>query len=301
MTENGQEGWQLANVSCEYDGNSVGVAIAGGKTITVDYGDHVTCTFVNTQRAIIYVHKSVVNDNNGEASASDFSFQLSHNGETTGEPIAFDSSGEGYVIVDGGEDNVYAITETTADGYTTSYDGCTNITLANGNSTTCTITNNDIAPASPPPPPAPPAGNGPIVGAGGIGVNGQVLGASTTTSPTGGQVLGASTTGGECTALITQIPMGMGLQNNPAQVKALQTFLNGEVGANLPVSGYYGMLTKNAVSTFQVKYWQDVLAPWVPFGLPTDHTPTGFVSKTTAWKINMIHCPSLNLPAPTLP
>lgn len=288
IAEGGQEGWQLADASCG--------------SITVGYGDHVTCTFVNTQRAVIHVHKNVVNDNAGEASAPEFSFQLSHNGENVGEPIAFDSDGDGYVIVDGGSENTYAITETAASGYTTTYEGCADIVLANGESATCTITNNDVAPASPSTPtPPPPIGNGPIVGVEGIGVNGQVLGASTTTSPTGGQVLGASTTEGTCAALITQIPMGMGLQNDVAQVKALQTFLNGEVGAGLPVSGFYGALTKNAVSTFQLKYWQEVLAPWVPFGLPTDHTTTGYVSKTTSWKINMIHCPALALPFPALP
>lgn len=300
VVESGQEGWQLAYVSCEYNGNSIGTPIDGGRTITLNYGDNVTCTFVNTQRAVIHVNKNVINDNGGTRAASDFSFQLSNNGESVGEPIAFDEDGNGYVIVDGGESNTYTITETAVSGYTTSYDGCSNIVLASHGSTNCTITNNDIAPAQSTPP-ASPVGNGPIVGVEGIGFNGQVLGASTTTSPTGGQVLGASTTGGACTALITQIPMGVGLSNNTSQVKALQEFLNGEVQAGLPVSGVFGQLTKAAVSKFQLKYWQEVLAPWVPFGLPTDHTPTGYVSKTTAWKINMIHCPSLGLPFPALP
>ncbi len=155
------------------------------------------------------------------------------------------------------------------------------------------------------------SGNGPIVGT--VGTVGAVLGAFTSNLP-GGQVLGASavgattttpgggeTTPAECSALITEVPMAQGLSNDPAQVNALQGFLNTEVGANLPVSGVFGPLTTEAVKTFQLKYWQEVLAPWVPFGLPTDHTATGLVGKTTAWKINMIFCPSLNLPMPQIP
>lgn len=158
-------------------------------------------------------------------------------------------------------------------------------------------------------------GNGPIAGS--VGTVGAVLGAFTSNLP-GGQVLGAATTsadaatgstpagvGGEtspeCSMLITEVPLAQGLSNGVDQVKALQTFLNGEVGSTLPITGVFGSLTVEAVKMFQLKYWQEVLAPWVPFGLPTDHTATGLVGKTTAWKINMIACPSLNLPVPQIP
>lgn len=145
----------------------------------------------------------------------------------------------------------------------------------------------------------PPAGNGPIVGPGGIGVGGQVLGASI--GPGGeetGEVLGEAT----CSEpLLTQY-LGPGRPgNDPAQVTLLQNFLNGEVAAGLPVTGYYGPLTMAAVNTFQLKYWQEVLAPWVPFGLPTDHTTTGFVGKLSLWKVNSLICPGLDIPVPQIP
>ncbi|MCR4325925.1 MAG: right-handed parallel beta-helix repeat-containing protein [Patescibacteria group bacterium] len=143
-----------------------------------------------------------------------------------------------------------------------------------------------------------PIGNGPPVGPGGIGFFGQVLGASTSAGGTIGEVLGASTS--TCSALITSF-MGQGKVNDPAQVMALQAFLDVENNAGLPITGNFGPLTTAAVKDFQIKYWQDILAPWVPFGLPTDHTPTGYAGKTTMWKINMLYCPDLNLPFPQLP
>jgi peptidoglycan hydrolase-like protein with peptidoglycan-binding domain len=91
-------------------------------------------------------------------------------------------------------------------------------------------------------------------------------------------------------------------QQNPVdQVKVLQAFLNNELGLAIPVTGYFGPLTESAVNQFQLKYHGDVLLPWVPYGLPNEMTPTGYVYKTTQWKINMIACPDLNLPVPQLP
>ncbi len=49
VTENVPEGWDLDGVSCEYDGESEGYVIANGKTIYIEAGDTVTCTFVNEQ------------------------------------------------------------------------------------------------------------------------------------------------------------------------------------------------------------------------------------------------------------
>ena len=73
------------------------------------------------------------------------------------------------------------------------------------------------------------------------------------------------------------------------------------LGLNIPLTGVYGPLTYEAVKQFQVKYWQEVLQPWVPFGLPNAQTPTGYVYKTTKRWINMLSCPALNLPVPQLP
>jgi hypothetical protein len=133
-------------------------------------------------------------------------------------------------------------------------------------------------------------GGGGTVGVGGGG--GQVLGASTST----GEVLGAS-----CGLYLTSYihPVRKNL-NDPAQVKKLQTFLNQNLGLDLAVNGDYNASTIAAVNQFQVKYHTEVLAPWVPLGLQTQFTPTGFVYQTTQRWINLIMCPALNLPLPHL-
>jgi hypothetical protein len=126
---------------------------------------------------------------------------------------------------------------------------------------------------------------------------GSVLGVSTTTEPQG-QVLGAS-----CGLLITDY-LKFGWKNDAEQVKSLQGFLNTNLGIMLPVTGFFGMLTEKAVHTFQEKYSGDVLTPWVGLpdsGISNANDSTGFVYKTTQWKINMINCPDLNLPKPELP
>ncbi|HVZ76338.1 MAG TPA: Ig-like domain-containing protein [Candidatus Paceibacterota bacterium] len=118
---------------------------------------------------------------------------------------------------------------------------------------------------------------------------------------TGGSVLGASTeTPASCSAYLTSY-MGLGRRNDPDQVKKLQAFLNTELGLDLEVSGTFDTATWTAVNQFQLKYWDQILKPWVSFGLETDHTPTGYVYKTTLRQINNIECASLDLPQPQLP
>lgn len=91
-----------------------------------------------------------------------------------------------------------------------------------------------------------------------------------------------------------------GKNNNTSQVMLLQTFLNLELGLELSVTGFYGPETINAVRDFQLKYWEDILSPWLPFGLRSQ-TPTGYVYKTTLRKINSIMCSELSIPEPQLP
>lgn len=85
-----------------------------------------------------------------------------------------------------------------------------------------------------------------------------------------------------------------GANNNIEEVKKLQTFLNENEGESIPVTGFYGNITKEAVNRFQLKYKEDVLTPW---GITE---PTGYVYKTTQRKINMIKSPELNLPMPVI-
>lgn len=126
-------------------------------------------------------------------------------------------------------------------------------------------------------------GNGPIAGGGGNGpIVGQVLGSSTSTLPAG------------CTALLTTY-MRMGKKdNNVEEVKKLQQFLNDHIGANLPITGFFGPLTDAAVRKFQTANTGDVLTPW---GIDAS---TGFVYQTTQRWINLTNCKTLSIPVPVL-
>mgnify|MGYP001597125894 CR=1 FL=1 len=142
-------------------------------------------------------------------------------------------------------------------------------------------------------------GGGPILGGGIIsGTGGGLL------TP-GGQVLGATTDAvsalGETCGLFVDRYMKRGGRNDVEQVKKLQAFLNKNGFGPLPLTGYFGSMTHEAVMKFQTANWQEILSPWVPFGLPTATTPTGYVYKTTLRWINMTECPALNLQLPTLP
>jgi peptidoglycan hydrolase-like protein with peptidoglycan-binding domain len=138
-------------------------------------------------------------------------------------------------------------------------------------------------------------GGGNFGGGSSFGSNGggTVLGASTG----GGQVLGASTTCG----FSFNTYLKLGTSTNKNVVKKLQSFLNTELGLRMPVTGYFGGITLAAVNKFQLKYAEEILKPWVPFGLKNTKTPTGYVYKTTTWKLNALLCPDLNLPMPQLP
>jgi uncharacterized repeat protein (TIGR01451 family) len=126
----------VAGYTTTYDGCS---------DITLANGGTATCTITNNdQAATLIVRKVVVNDNGGTKTASDFSFQV-NGGATT----PFEADGENQLTVNAG---TYNVTEPAVAGYATTYSGCSEITLANGGTATCTVTNNDIA-APPPPPP----------------------------------------------------------------------------------------------------------------------------------------------------
>jgi len=79
--------------------------------------------------------------------------------------------------------------------------------------------------------------------------------------------------------------MKMGFNNDSSEVLKLQTFLRDFEGfTNIELTGIFDQATFDAVSAFQAKYADDVLAPW---GITS---PTGFVYLTTQKKINEIHC-----------
>mgnify|MGYP000008533503 CR=1 FL=1 len=59
----------------------------------------------------------------------------------------------------------------------------------------------------------------------------------------------------------------------------------------LPITGVFDAATDAAVKEFQATHQADVLMPWFEAGLMSHANPTGYVYKTTRWKINNIVCP----------
>ena len=117
----------------------------GCSNVVLTVGGSATCTITNHDLpATLIVKKVVLNDNGGTAEAADFSFSV--NG---GEATAFNTDGTDtlkgkntFQLATG----VYSVSETKADGYSVSYDGCSEVAVANGETKTCTITNEAIAP-----------------------------------------------------------------------------------------------------------------------------------------------------------
>ncbi|MDQ3089575.1 MAG: hypothetical protein M3Q24_00270 [bacterium] len=93
------------------------------------------------ERGTLIVQKVVINDNGGTASTSDFSFQM--NG---GAAVSFEIDGQNNLVVATG---THSIVEVAATGYNVSYLGCSNVSILNGETKTCVITNDDIATTTP--------------------------------------------------------------------------------------------------------------------------------------------------------
>lgn len=320
VTEQIPEDWQLAGVSCTYDGESVGESIHDGESITVGAGDAVTCTFTDlSTKADLSVTKTV----NTAAPLSGAQVTYTITAANAGPGDAY-----GVTVTDVLPSGLTYVSDDGAGAYATSTGIWTIGTLLNGSSTvlhiTATVrgetgtkivntaavtaentdpnTSNDTgaatttvaAPETGPTsggstPPSGGGGNGPIVGS-----FGQVLGASTSRV---GQVLGASTTTlpnlpNGCTALVVSY-MRQGMQNDPAEVRKLQQFLNTYLHLSIPVTGFFGPMTDRGVRQFQMMHKDQILTPW---GLTA---PTGFVYRTTQRWINLVSCSTLNIPLPT--
>ncbi|MFZ2719401.1 MAG: peptidoglycan-binding domain-containing protein, partial [Minisyncoccia bacterium] len=94
-----------------------------------------------------------------------------------------------------------------------------------------------------------------------------------------GEVLGAE----KCEPLLTEYIRPY-RANSPAQVLALQSFLNSSEGESLEANGVYDTATIAALKRFQLTYAADILTPW---GISK---PTGNTYYTTQRKINAIYC-----------
>jgi hypothetical protein len=107
------------------------------------------------------------------------------------------------------------------------------------------------------------------------------------------QVLGASAS--ICPFLRDH--MQIGWSNNPWEVIKLQLFLSMVMGYDNPITGTFDRATDLNVKAFQEAYRSEILTPWFEAGIVPHDRPTGFVYKTTKWKINDIVCPGDPFPS----
>ena len=119
--------------------------LSAGCAGTIEAGQTKTCTVTNDdQPAHLIVIKHVVNDDKGSAVASDFTMKI--NGVTAQGGNSFpgeESPGTNKIVTPGS----YSVTETGPSKYVTTFSaGCTG-SISIGQAKTCTVTNNDLAPA----------------------------------------------------------------------------------------------------------------------------------------------------------
>lgn len=270
VTESGPEGY-AASYSEECYG-------------TIGFGESRTCTVTNDDVApetgTLIVRKEVVNDSGGTKVAGDFTMTVTG---TNPSASSFPGDSEGVSVTL--EPGSYSVDELDPGNYDKTLGEACSGTIEAGETVICVITNDD----------KPQSQTG---GGSGGGRNGS-SGGSIVPVVTG-EVLGAATedTGSDtCAALLTSY-LRMG--SSGTQVQLLQDFLNKEMSAHLPVTGWFGPLTLEVVKAFQLKYADEILKPWYGFGLQ-EGAPTGYVYKTTLTKINNLSCASLNQPVPALP
>jgi len=107
------------------------------------------------------------------------------------------------------------------------------------------------------------------------------------------QVLGAATSVNMCPFLGDF--MQIGVENDQMEVMKLQAFLNifrtvfG--GTAQDMTGEFDATTDANVKAFQRHFAGEILIPWYERGIVPHKQATGFVYKTTLWKINSIVCP----------
>jgi uncharacterized protein (DUF2141 family) len=138
VTESQQPGYEFTGVSgdCSYDKDTKIISLS------MDIGGTYTCTLTNTAvQPKLIVKKHVINDNGGNKTAGDFTMTVTGNSASVSN-FAGDENGTTVNLNEGD----YAADEVSHDGYTeTLGTDCTG-TIKIGETKTCTITNNDIAP-----------------------------------------------------------------------------------------------------------------------------------------------------------
>lgn len=140
--------WGTSWTPEDINGSNFGVVLSvvnqstfSDRTASVDYiSITVTYTVPVVTTGTLIVTKVVTNDDGGAGEAADFSFSAT--GPSAIATTAFEADGSNSFTVNAG---TYTVTEVSAPGYNTTYNNCTNVSIAAGETKTCTITNNDIA------------------------------------------------------------------------------------------------------------------------------------------------------------
>ena len=134
-------GWAQTGATCSDGSPANAIAVGPGETVT--------CTFSNARQPTLTVIKHVVNDNGGSATASQWSMHVQSGGsEVTGSPFnGAESPGTTLTLAAGS----YNVSESGGPaGYAATFSGACdssgNVSLALGDTKTCTITNNDVGP-----------------------------------------------------------------------------------------------------------------------------------------------------------
>lgn len=104
--------------------------------VAVTDGGNATCTITNNdQPGTLVVNKVLSTDDGSNATCDDFGFKVNN-----GNAIGFEADCSNSMTVNAGS---YSVVETSAAGFVTSYQNCSGLSVPNGGSATCTITNDD--------------------------------------------------------------------------------------------------------------------------------------------------------------
>jgi hypothetical protein len=157
LSETGPAGYSAGAWSCDStnDQTDQPTFVQDGSTVTLEIGEHVTCTIVNNDiPPVLQLRKVVVNDNGGTAVAANFTL-TAVGAKTTGE---LNNNVTGPGTADSGptlQSDTWTLSETGLAGYTASAWTCvggtqvgTTVAVGIGGTAVCTITNDDIAPAA---------------------------------------------------------------------------------------------------------------------------------------------------------
>lgn len=96
---------------------------------------------------------------------------------------------------------------------------------------------------------------------GSMGFVSAVKGTPVPLAPGVGEVLSSATVNTACMPFLSGPLVFGGDSNLPADVRKLQRFLNDNLGTRVPVTGFFGPLTRVAVKTFQVGHKASIFLP----------------------------------------